>query len=84
MRTLKFAALVLIVFLTSCVSQKKFTEIQNKSNRFQNELKICENERLLLENNFANEKSKIIKLEDQDSLGHLTIMNKSFFIIHFI
>ena len=61
MRTLKFAALVLIVFLTSCVSQKKFTEIQNKSNRFQNELKICENERLLLENNFANEKSKIIK-----------------------
>ena len=65
MRTLKFAALVLIVFLTSCVSQKKFTEIQNKSNRFQNELKICENERLLLENNFANEKSKIIKLESQ-------------------
>ena len=52
MRTLKIVALVFFALVTSCVSQKKFTETQNKSDRFQNDLKICENERLLLENNF--------------------------------
>lgn len=65
MRILKIVALVFFVLVTSCISQKKYTEMENKSDNFQNELKICENERLLLENNFANEKSKVNKLESQ-------------------
>ncbi len=65
MRILKIVAVVFFVLVTSCVSQKKYTEIENKSDTFQNELKICENERLLLENNLANEKSKVNKLESQ-------------------
>ena len=65
MRILKIVALIFFVLVTSCISQKKYTEMENKSDNFQNELKICENERLLLENNFANEKSKVNKLESQ-------------------
>lgn len=65
MRILKIVALVFFVLVTSCISQKKYTELENKSETFQNELKICENEQLLLENNFANEKSKVNKLESQ-------------------
>lgn len=65
MKILKFIALIILVLLTSCVSQKKYTDLQNQSDRYENSLKLCENNKMVLEANLANEINKVNKLENQ-------------------
>jgi len=65
MKTLKFMALIFLLLLSSCVSQKKYTDLENQSARYKNDLKLCENERMITETNLANEKNKVDKLESQ-------------------
>jgi chemotaxis protein MotB len=65
MKTLKFSVVFFLVLLTSCVSQKKYTDLENQSNRYKNDLKLCENEQIITETNLANEKNKVAKLESQ-------------------
>jgi len=65
MKTLKFIALIFLLLLSSCVSQKKYTDLENQSARYKNDLKLCENERMITETNLANEKNKVDKLESQ-------------------
>jgi chemotaxis protein MotB len=62
----------MIILLSSCVSQKKYAELQDKTNFCENELeasrdelKISKNERLLLEANLANEINKAKNLSKQ-------------------
>lgn len=80
---------LMIFFLASCVSQKKYTELQDRAYNCENELDLASNERLLLENNIANEKSKIKALEKQvdyfkstntnllERLSDLSVVSKS-------
>jgi len=65
MRTLKIMVLVFLALLTSCVSQKKYTDLENQAERYRNDLKLCENEQIIAETNLANEKNKVAKLESQ-------------------
>ncbi|MBE0424207.1 MAG: OmpA family protein [Lutibacter sp.] len=65
MRTLKIMVLVFLALLTSCVSQKKYTDLENQAERYRNHLKLCENEQIIAETNLANEKNKVDKLESQ-------------------
>lgn len=65
MKTLKFITLIFLALLTSCVSQKKYSDLENQSQRFENSLKLCENEKMISETNLANEKNKVQKLESQ-------------------
>jgi len=65
MKTLKFFGLIFFVLLTSCVSQKKYTDMENQTERYKNDLKLCENEQIIAETNLANEKNKVDKLESQ-------------------
>jgi len=65
MKTLKFSVVFFLVLLTSCVSQKKYTDLENQANRYKNDLKLCENEQIITETNLANEKNKVAKLESQ-------------------
>ena len=65
MKTLKFMALIFLLLLSSCVSQKKYTDLENQSARYKNDLKLCDNERMITETNLANEKNKVDKLESQ-------------------
>ncbi|MDF1517504.1 MAG: OmpA family protein [Lutibacter sp.] len=39
--------------------------MENQSARYKNDLKLCENERMITETNLANEKNKVDKLENQ-------------------
>lgn len=72
MKLLKFSSILMIILLSSCVSQKKYAELQDKTNFCENELeasrdelKISKNERLLLEANLANEINKAKNLSKQ-------------------
>lgn len=72
MKTTKIAIVMLIVLLTSCVSQKQYSDLENRMNLSENRAQICENdlkskqnEVLVMENNLANEISKVNKLEKQ-------------------
>lgn len=72
MKLLKFSSILMIILLSSCVSQKKYAELQDKTNFCENELeasrdelKISKNERLLLEANLANEINKAKNLSQQ-------------------
>jgi len=89
MKTLKFIVLIFIVLLTSCVSKKKFSDIENKVTRFENDLKSCESNQIVLETTLSNEKSKVTMLESQldyfkstntnllERLSDLSIVSKS-------
>ncbi len=89
MKAITFIPLLMVLLLTSCVSQKKYAELQNRAENCENELKTVSNERLVLENNFANEKSKSTALEQQidyfkstntnllDRLSDLSVVSKS-------
>lgn len=57
--------LIFLVLMTSCVSQKKYTDMENQAERYKNDLKLCQNERIIAETNLANEKNKADKLESQ-------------------
>lgn len=65
MKTLKFISLMFLAILTSCVSQKKYSDLENQSQRFENSLKLCQSEQIVSETNLANEKNKAEKLENQ-------------------
>ncbi len=65
MKTIKFILLVFLVLFTSCVSQKKYSELENEAQKFENDLSFCKNEKMVLETNLANEKSKVSKLDSQ-------------------
>lgn len=73
MKLIKITVIVLFsVFLSSCVSQKKYADIENrysdlhkKTEHCEMELKTSMNERLVLETNFANEQNKSKNLQQQ-------------------
>ena len=65
MKLLKFITLLCIAFFASCVSQKKYTDLQNRVELCENDLKTSANERLVLETNLANEKNKTKSAEQQ-------------------
>lgn len=89
MKTLKFIVLIFAVLITSCVSQKKYSDLENKATRFENDLKSCESNQIVLETTLANEKSKVSKLDSQldyfkstntnllERLSDLSIVSKS-------
>ena len=89
MKLLKFISILSIVFLASCVSQKKYTALQNRAELCENDLKISANERLVLEANLANEKNKTKSVEQQaeyfkstntnllERLSDLSVVSKS-------
>ncbi|MCL5129326.1 OmpA family protein [Algibacter sp. L4_22] len=72
MKIITLINILIFTLLTSCVSQKKYTELQNRADLCEgelrtasNELKTTSNELLVLENNLANEKNKSKALEKQ-------------------
>lgn len=90
MKRLKFITLFLsVVFLSSCVSQKKYTALQDRADSCETELKTSNNQRLVLESNLANEKNKAKNLNQQmeyfkstntnllDRLSDLSVVSKS-------
>lgn len=64
MKTLHLYVLVL-TFFTSCVSQKKYTAMQDRAVNCENELNTSKNENNLLEAGLANEKNRSKSLEQQ-------------------
>lgn len=72
MKIINFMSIILLALLTSCVSQKKYTDLQNsatlcedKLKNTSNQLRSTSNQLLVLENNLANEKNKSKALEKQ-------------------
>ncbi len=60
-----FSSIVLVSLLASCVSQKKYTEVQKRAELCETKLSASKNERTLLEAGLANEKNKSLSLEQQ-------------------
>ena len=89
MKVIKLISLLMIVILTSCVSQKKYTALQDKSESCETDLKSSRSARLILEANLANEKNKTKNLSQQmeyfkstntnllDRLSDLSVVSKS-------
>ena len=89
MKTINLIAILLSLFLSSCVSQKTYTELQNRSQKCESDLTMNKAELLVLETNFANEKNKVNALEQQmayfkstntnllDRLSDLSVVNIS-------
>ncbi|WP_273568072.1 hypothetical protein [Maribacter halichondriae] len=65
MNTTKLVGVSFILLLTSCVSQKKYTALQDRANLCENSLNNSRNEVTLLENSLANEKNRAKSLEQQ-------------------
>ncbi|MET6989938.1 OmpA/MotB family protein [Sediminicola arcticus] len=88
MKNLLFITIVLTIF-TSCVSQKKYTAMQNRAEFCEGNLKASKNERLLLETNLANEINRTKNLEQEiayfkstntnllERLSDLSVVSKS-------
>jgi chemotaxis protein MotB len=95
MKIIKLISIIILALLTSCVSQKKYADLQNRANLCESELKTMSkelrttsNERLVLENNLANEKNKSKALKKQgdyfkstntnllDRLSDLSVVSK--------
>ncbi len=90
MKTLKtIGALMILIMAISCVSQRKYTDLQSYSESCENELKDIENELLVAETNLANEMNRTNALEKQmeyfkstntdllDRLSDLSVVSKS-------
>lgn len=72
MKITTLIGVLIVTLLTSCVSQKKYTALQNRAELCEDqlrttsaELRSTSNELLVLENNLANEKNKSKALEKQ-------------------
>ncbi|RKN80410.1 OmpA/MotB family protein [Ulvibacterium marinum] len=65
MNTLKIIAMLGILVLASCVSQKKYMALQEKAEVCENTLGDSRNEVAVLENNLANERNRLKALEQQ-------------------
>jgi chemotaxis protein MotB len=88
MKITTFISILIFALLTSCVSQKKYTALQNRAELCEGELRSTSNELLVLENNLANEKNKTKALEKQgdyfkstntnllDRLSDLSVVSK--------
>lgn len=89
MKTMKFFLIILAVLLSSCVSQKKYSDLENSVQLCENNLKNSQNDLLVLEVNLANETNKVKKLEQQteyfkstntnllERLSDLSVVSKS-------
>ena len=89
MKTTKVIVIVMVAVLTSCVSQKKYADLESQKQNCENKIKIVTNERLILENNLANEENKSKALGNQidyfkstntnllDRLSDLSVVSKS-------
>lgn len=89
MKIINLIAILLLIFLSSCVSQKKYTELENRSQKCESDLILNKGELLVLETNLANEKNKVNALEKQmayfkstntnllDRLSDLSVVNIS-------
>ena len=89
MKAIKFISLLMIVLVTSCVSQKEYAALQDKSEVCENELKSSNNEHLVLEANLVNKQNKAKNLYQQmeyfkstntnlfERLSDLSIVGKS-------
>ena len=89
MKTTKLIVIVMVAVLTSCVSQKKYADLESQKQNCENKIKIVTNERLILENNLANEENKSKALGNQidyfkstntnllDRLSDLSVVSKS-------
>ncbi len=89
MKTFITAFVLLSTLLTSCVSQKKYTEMEDRSVKCATDLASAKNEVLILENGLANEKNKVNSLEREmayfkstntnllDRLSDLSVVNIS-------
>ena len=89
MKTLNYFVVLSIVLLTSCVSQKKYTELQDRSDSYETKLNTSNNERLVLESNLSTEKNKAENLKQQmeyfkstntnllERLSDLSVVSKS-------
>jgi len=65
MNTLKFTAVILMLLLTSCVSQKKYSAAQERATLCETNLNNSQNENSMLEVSIANEKNRNKSLEQQ-------------------
>ena len=72
MKTLKLSILFVAIFLTSCISQKKYSDSENRAQLAEDRAQFCENDLkskqndiLVLNANLGNETSKVNKLEKQ-------------------
>ena len=72
MKTLKLSILFVAIFLTSCISQKKYSDSENRAQLAEDRAQLCENdlkskqnEILVLHANLGNETNKVNKLEKQ-------------------
>ena len=65
MNTIKFTAAILILLLTSCVSQKKYASALDRATLCETNLKNSQNENSMLEASIANEKNRAKSLEQQ-------------------
>lgn len=89
MKTMKFFLIILAVLLSSCVSQKKYSDLENSVQLCENNLKNSQNDLVVLEVNLANETNKVKKLEQQteyfkstntnllERLSDLSVVSKS-------
>ena len=65
MKTLKLLTIISLVFLSACISQKKYIDIENRYNSCKDDLKTVESNVLVLENSLANEKNNTNAMEQQ-------------------
>ena len=72
MKILKLSILFVAIFLTSCISQKKYSDSENRAQLAEDRAQLCENdlkskqnEILVLHANLGNETNKVNKLEKQ-------------------
>lgn len=72
MKILKFSIIGLAILLSSCVSQKKYNDVENRAQLAEDKEQLCENdlkskqnEILVLNANLGNEANKVNKLEKQ-------------------
>jgi len=90
MKRVKFyISIFLIVLLYSCVSQKKYTDLQTSLNTCEENLKVSNTDKIILESNLENSKNRINTLENQmeyfksantnllERLSDLSVVSKS-------
>ncbi len=80
---------IILALLTSCVSQKNYTQALNRAEACESDLKTSENARMLLETNLANEINKTKGMEQEiayfkstntnllERLSDLSVVSKS-------
>ncbi len=65
MKTLKLLSVISLIFLSACVSQKKYLDMENSYNSCKDDLKTVQSNVLVLENSLANEKNNTNAMEQQ-------------------